>query len=314
VFDEYMGRRQGEVFEDPLTREGCALWLERVLAYYGDGEEGGVDIQIIDGQLGLCARTADYLYSDFTPDTLAYVPGSRPLLEKTLAELDLGDSTSQREKALAIMRRCRDNRDRGLAGRGCAWCGGSEEDLLKRGAIMCNEISRVFVCLCQMAGMPARVYSAHISGHMMAEVLTDGKWGWIDPMKGIAAVNDAGEPASAWELLQDPKLFERQPQSVWDDVRPPAIVFGNEERDPRNLHFSMARNRDCYFHPREAASLGNYFVWDFGEYNYNWHIDAVDELRIKEARRKLGHVHKRGGWPDYYFKAELFDEKVPIGQ
>ena len=36
MFDEYLGGRQCEGFPDPLTREGCRLWLERVLAYYGD--------------------------------------------------------------------------------------------------------------------------------------------------------------------------------------------------------------------------------------------------------------------------------------
>jgi hypothetical protein len=163
-----------------------------------------------------------------------------------------------------------------------------------------------------MAGLPARLHSSHISGHMMAEVLTDGKWGWIDPMKGIAPVNDAGRPASARELLQDPRLFERQPRSVWDDLRPPAIVFGTEERDPRNLHYTMARNRDCYFHPKEAMALGNYFVWDFARYNYNWHIEAVDAPRIKEARRGLALVQKKLGWPDHYFNAQLFDEELPI--
>lgn len=310
MFEEFLGRKQGGVFEDPRTRKGCELWLERVLAYYGDGEEGGIDIQIIDGQLGLSAKTADYIYSDFTPTELKYVPGSRPLLEKALSEA-VKPGMTEREQALAIMRRCRDNRDRGLAGRGCDWCGGSEEDLLKRGAIMCNEISRVFVCLCQIAGLPARVHSSHISGHMMAEVLTDGKWGWVDPMKGIAPVNDQDQPASAWELLQDSKLFERQPESVWDDIRPPGITFGKEERDPRNVQFSMARNRDCYFNPKEAMALGNYFVWDFAEYNYNWHIDGVDEMRIKEARYRATLNKKEMGWPDYYFNPQLFSEELP---
>jgi Transglutaminase-like superfamily len=312
MFEEYMGRKQGEIFEDPLTRKACLLWLERVIGYFGDGDEGGIDIQIIDGQLGLCARTADYLYADFTPTELKYLPGSRPLLERTLAELNLASDLGDRQKMLAIMRRCRDNRDRGLAGKGCDWCGGSEEDLLKRGAIMCNEISRVFVCLCQIAGLPARVHSSHISGHMMAEVMTDGKWSWVDPMKGVAPLNDADEPASAWELLQDPQLFERQPQSVWDDIRPPAITFGSEECDPRNLHFTMARNRDCYFHPKEAMALGNYFVWDFAKYNYNWHIDSVDEMRVKEARYQNALNKKQLNWPDYYFDAKLFNEKLPV--
>jgi len=172
----------------------------------------------------------------------------------------------------------------------------------------------VFVCLCQIAGLPARVHSAHLSGHMMAEVMTDGKWGWVDPMKGIAPVNVRGEPASAWELLRDPRLFERQPRSVWDDLRPPSPPFGSTERDARNLSHTMARNRDCYFHPKEAMALGNYFVWDHAKYNYNWHIDGVDPGREREARRELALVMKKLGWPDYYFNVQLFDEELaPAG-
>jgi hypothetical protein len=154
------------------------LWLERVLGVYG--EEGGVDIEIIEGMLALNEKTREHIYEgDFTPKGIPYVRGSRTLLERTVDEAVKGGMT-EREKALAIMRRCRDNRDHGL--KGADWYGGSEEELLKRGAIMCNEISRVFVCLCQVAGLRARIMCSHISGHMMAEVEVDGKWWWMDPM------------------------------------------------------------------------------------------------------------------------------------
>jgi len=306
MFEEFRGRNQGQLLEHPLSRRGCELWLERVLAYYG--EAGGVDVEIIAGQLALTARSAPHLYSDFTPLELKYVRGSRPMLEAVVAEA-VRPGLNAREQALAIMRRCRDNRDRGLA-RGDLFCGGTEEELLKRGAIMCNEISRVFVCLCQVAGLPARVHSAHISGHMMAEVYADGKWGWVDPMKGMAAVLDDGRPASAWELLQDPRLFERQPKSFWDDVRIAGDPFGDGERGARNLASQMARNRDCYFHPREAAALGNYFVWEQARYTYPWRINGVDPAREREARRREMLNRKALGWPDYYFHAQLFDEPL----
>jgi len=308
MFDEVMGRRQGRIFDDPGTMRGCELWLERVLAYYG--EAGGVDVQIIDGQLGLCAKTARYLYSEFTPLTIKYVRGSRPLLEEAVAEA-VKPGMGDREKALAIMRRCRDNRDRGLA-RADLFCGGTEEELLKRGAIMCNEISRVFICLCQIAGLPARVFSSHISGHMMAEVYAGGEWGWVDPMKGMVAVLDDGRPASAWELLQDPRLFERQPKSFWDDVRIVGSPYGDGERGARNLASQMARNRDCYFHPREAAAIGNYFVWEHHRYAYPWRIESAEPEREREARRLEMLNRKALGWPDYYFNPQLFDEPLKM--
>ncbi len=295
-----------ELIEDPLTRRGCRLWMERVLGFYG--EDGGVDVEVIADMLILNQRTAEYIYSDFTPREIRYVPGSRPLLEAVVAE-HVKAGMSGREKALALMRRVRDNQDTGLARPGL-FAGGSEEELLKRGALMCNEVCRLYVCLCQIAGLPARLQGSHISGHMMAEVLAGGKWGWIDPMKGIAPVSDDDQPASAWELFQDPTLFERQPKEVWDDCRPPRIRFGTEQRDPRNIAIEMARNRDCYFHRREAVAIGNYFVWEHARYTYPWRIDPTDPERLRRARHAEMLNRKAAGWPDHYYHDYLFDEEL----
>ena len=306
MFEESMGRNQTKLMDDPLTRRGCELWLERVLGFYG--ENGGVDIEVIDDQLALTAKTVEYLYSDFTPAEMHYVPGSRPMLEAVVRE-HVTDRMSDRDKALALMRRVRDNQDTGLANPGL-FCGGDEEDLLKRGALMCNEVSRLYVCLCQIAGLPARLHCSHISGHMMTEVQTDGQWGWIDPMKGMAPINDRDEPASAWDLLQDPTLFERQPREMWQDCRPPHVSFGAEQRDPRNIAREMARGRDCYFHPREAMALGNYFVWDHAKYTYPWRIKPADPARLERARHLEMLNRKAAGWPDHYYNNYLFDEEL----
>lgn len=304
-FQKYMGRRQGDIFDNPLTRRGVKYWLERVLGYYGD-KGGGVDIEIIEGQLGLCAKTADYIYSDFTPLTTAYVAGSRPVLEK-IVKKELKKGMSKRQQVLQLMRFCRDARDQGVK---VDIDGGSEEELLKRGGGMCNEISRVFICLCQIAGIPARLYSAHITGHMMAEVYADGKWGFIDPYFGLAPVLDNNQPASAWELLQDPEVLERQPSSVWKDLRPPKIVFGKHDRDERNLMYAMAKFRDCYFNSQEAAVIGNYYVWEHDRYTYPWHQTADDPERLREARRQEALNQKAMNWPDYYFCSLLFKETL----
>jgi hypothetical protein len=294
--------------DDPLVRDGVKFWLERVLGFYG--ENGGVDIEVINDQIILNEKTKDYLYSDYTPREIKYVRGSRPMLEKIVAE-HVRPGMSQREKALALMRRVRDNQDHGLASPNLFY-GGNEEDLLRRGAIMCNEVSRLFVCLCQIAGLPARLHGAHISGHMMTEVLTDGKWGWIDSMKGMAPVTDKDEPASVWDLMQDPTLNERQPRSYWDDVRPPTITFGTTQRDPRNLAFTMARNRDCYFHKKEANCLGNYFVWESHRYTYPWRIKMDNAERLAQARHDEQLNRKKLNWPDYYYCAQLFNEPLKM--
>jgi len=308
MFEDHMGFRQGELCEDPLTRKGVELWLERVLGFYGE-EGGGVDVEIIAGQLILCEKTREYIYEgDFTPKRLEYVGGSRPLLESTVEEA-LRPGMSDRDKVLALMRRCRDNRDRGL--KGGSWSGGSEEELLKRGAIMCNEISRVFVCLCQIAGFRARVLGAHISGHMMTEVEVEGAWWWVDPMQGIYCFNDDGSYASVWDLMQDSTLFERQGREMWKDCRPTGpISEGTPGAREFNVAFRMARNRDCYFHPKEAVAIGNYLVWEKDNYTFPWRREAADPGRLFRARRGEALNRKALGWPDYYFNHYLFDEML----
>lgn len=304
MFEQFMGRRQMELFEHPLTRRGVELWLERVLGFYG--EQGGVDIEVIEGHLALTEKTAAYLYSDFTPSKMPYVRGSRPMLEGVLEQV-LRPGMSPREMALAIMRRVRDNQDMGLA-RPDLFCGGDEEDLLRRGARMCNEVSRLFCCLCQMANLPARMFSAHITGHSMAEVRVDGKWWWIDPMMGLAPVDSAGQPVSAWDLHRQPAIFDRQPRAVWDDIRAPWTKFGPDQRNSRNRSFVLAYHRDAVFHRHEAMALGNYFVWEKHRYTYPWRIDPADPARLLEAR--LGEARNRMalGWPDHYQNWQVFDE------
>jgi len=307
MFEDKMGFNQAALIDDPLTRRGVELWLERCLGFYG--EDGGVDIEIIAGQLALNEKTREYIYEgDFTPGGISYVRGSRPLLEDTVAKV-LSPGMSEREKALAVMRRCRDNRDHGL--KGGDWVGGSEEELLKRGAIMCNEISRVFVCLCQVAGLRARIVCSHISGHMMAEVEVDGRWWWIDSMRGCYAYKDDGSYASAWDLVRDPTLFERQSRAQLADVRP---VGPFEEEAPEaaaaNVDFAMAKNQYCYFHPREAVAVGNYFVWEKHKYTFPWRRRPADAARLLAARRGEMMNRRKLGWPDFYYNHYLLDKKA----
>ncbi|MBA2480856.1 MAG: transglutaminase domain-containing protein [Planctomycetes bacterium] len=308
MFERERGRNQTALIADPLTRRGVELWLERVLGFYG--EQGGVDVEVIRDQVILNATTRDYLYGDFTPREIRYVRGSRPMLEAIVDQCVRAGMTD-REKALALMRRVRDNQDHGLASP-TLFYGGDEEDLLKRGAIMCNEVSRLYVCLCQIAGLPARLHGVHITGHMMTEVLMDGRWGWVDPMKGMAAVTDVDRPASVWDLIQDPRLFERQPASFWADVRPATIYFGVEQRDPRNLAYAMAMFRDACFHPREAQALGNYQVWDHARYTYPWTIKPVDAKRLGDARHGEALNRQTMGWPAHYHHHHLFDEALKM--
>jgi len=85
MFENARGFKQAELIDDPLIRRGVELWLERVFGFYGE-RGGGVDIELIADQVALTGRSAQYLYSSFTPKEIKYVRGSRPLLEAIVGE------------------------------------------------------------------------------------------------------------------------------------------------------------------------------------------------------------------------------------
>lgn len=132
-------------------------------------------------------ETAQYLYSDYTPLEVHYRPGLLPSYEALASEVTSPDQSPQ-EKALSLLTRgvphvrhpimppCGPNArsDRNL----------DDESLLKSGIGACNEQTRVFIRLCQVCGIPARLiqlfYSDTNSGHCIAEFHVDGAWRMAD--------------------------------------------------------------------------------------------------------------------------------------
>lgn len=306
MFEDRMGFQQELMTDDQDIRQGIRNWLERVLGYYG--EKGGVDVEVIADQLLLTDETAEYLYNGFTPLELKYKTGTRPLLESVVAQT-IDEQMTDFEKMRALMIRCRDNRD--FARPSIRFDGGNEEELLKRGAIMCNEIHRVFLCLCQIAGLPGRLMGAHISGHMMSEIYLEESWMWVDCMKGMYCRKDDGTPASTRDLKQDPELFNRQAAEVWEDCRPVNLTGLPEMRD-REVAFCQAKARTCYFHPREAIALGNYFVWDTLNYTYPWRTEPDDPCRLAQARIAEAVQRQKMNWPDFYSEPNLFNGELIV--
>ena len=298
MFEKQRGMRQHLLCDDRETRQGVTFWLERVLAAYG--AQPCVDVQVIAGQLILNRKSADYIYTRFTPLKLRYKPGSRPFMEKVLDSV-IRPKMSEEKKFLAILRRCRDNRD--AASAKIQFFGGAEEDLVKRGAIMCNEISRVFVVLCQIAGLPARLVASHITGHMMAEAYVEGGWAWCDPMKGMYMYRDDGGLASTWDLVRNPAIVDRQTAAVWKDCRPPV-----SREDPALAKvikaYAQTYLRDCCLHPKEAVAIGNYYAWDHAKYDYPWHTGVADPGRLDAARIAETTLRMKLGFPAHYFAGE----------
>ena len=132
-------------------------------------------------------ETAEYLYGEYTPLTVDYRMGTLPAFEALSAEA-VTPAMSDTEKAIALLTKAVP------VVKHPSWppCGGlvsggrglDDEALLASGQGYCNEQARVFIRLCQINGIPARIvhlfYSDKETGHTIAEFHADGRWAMAD--------------------------------------------------------------------------------------------------------------------------------------
>lgn len=134
------------------------------------------------------AETATFLDTAYTPTAVSVEPGLLPLHEQTAAAYASPHQTTE-EKAAAFVTRALPERiphatvppigahcrtDRALL----------DEPLLASGCGYCSEQARVFIRLCQVSGIPARMvylfYADAATGHTTAEFWTGSKWAMVD--------------------------------------------------------------------------------------------------------------------------------------
>lgn len=133
-------------------------------------------------------ETAAELYGAYSARTALCRPGALPLAERVAADYAAGLATAE-EKATAFVTRALPERmphatlppvgpfcrtDRAL----------DDEPLLASGSGFCNEQARVFIRLCQVSGIAARLvflfYADKATGHTTAEFWTGEKWAMVD--------------------------------------------------------------------------------------------------------------------------------------
>lgn len=235
-----------------------------------------VDFQLRRNQIILCPQTAEVLYSsEMVPEPL-YPKGLYPELEKLVSVLT-GKSADTRERVLAIMRYCRDLKNKPTTKWGSGFMfGGTEKQLIEKGEDLCEALGRLFVALCEIADIPARIVMHDIGGHITAEAYIDGYWGYIDPKTGIYFLNSDGVIASAWELMLYPEMMLEQPAKVKSDLHPKYKWDSLVDKYFRK-----------YFNSREVNGFEYYSLKDTGKYDYrqiSW--ENIHELGFAEANRK----------------------------
>jgi hypothetical protein len=182
-----------------FTAKGFPGDFDRAIAEVG---VAGIDRQQSQSTVRLCPETEQVLYGDYSPTHIRYLPGARPELEQIVAQLP---GATQRERAIAAMN--------------WVWqhvqhphtCGPlapnrahSEEQLIGSQRGWCNEQARVFIALCEVMEIPARLcFLFHANarcGHTTAEAFLENRWAFFDPTFNLSVELPDGRLAEAREL------------------------------------------------------------------------------------------------------------------
>ena len=228
---------------------------------------GSVDRVLAESMVRLCAETADYLYTGHSPACTKYERGTRPLLERYLADSGATQGPAA-DRLTNIVDFCQDLEKRAADDLDGMRFGGTEEQIVARGSDWCTDVARVACALCQVAGVPARLVwlfnlsQAH-SAHEIIEAFSDGVWGAVDALNGVVYRHPDGRPATTWELMNDERL-----------------ILG-----------SWAGRSNFYADPRqfEGAAVCNYSIWRASDFDYT--VSGLNDY----SRRVLEMAN--AGWP-----------------
>jgi len=208
--------------EDDWMRISYEASRDTTAAYYAGPTDA--DVAITGQQVVVNEVTAPFLYSKFTPTKMKIRRGTYPKLDAVVDRLlGNGGQLTDRMKVVKLLLYCRDIPLRPRKTKAYL-AGGPEELIIEQGGDMCNEMDRVFMVLCQIAGFASR-YVGHFAGihpggkltyrpgHGVAEVFVEGGWAYFD-IRGKHFVWPDGRLASLWDLVRNPDLYVHQPEAV----------------------------------------------------------------------------------------------------
>jgi hypothetical protein len=151
-------------------------------------------------------ETAAYLAKQYTPLQVGYRKGTFPELEKIVERL-FTESEAVEEKVSKLLSYVVRNVWHPFTPPSCGPLPPDrnldEEALIRSGKAWCNEQARIFVRLCQVAQIPARLihlfYKKPQDGHTIAEFHNGTKWCLVDATYCILFKDNAGQPLSGEE-------------------------------------------------------------------------------------------------------------------
>jgi hypothetical protein len=228
---------------------------------------GSVDCVLAERMVLVCPETVEGLYGPAASGAPAYDAGSRPALERVVAELEVaGMGGEQCIEAIArftarLADRVADETLEEMR------LGGTEEQIVARGSDWCTDVARVACALLQIAGFAARIaniadVSQAYSGHAIVEAYRGGLWGAVDSSSGVVYRHGDGRPASVWDLVRDAELVRAHESPGAFYTRPAQFA---------------------------AAAIAEYRIEDAAEYDYT--LSGINDY----YRSILEHSIR--GWP-----------------
>ena len=269
--------------QDP---QHAAVLLENTTYSMSVYPRGTVDHVFFHQAVVLTEETAEALYRDFTPLDQPCTQGTRVFLEKIVDVVTAGLKTD-RQKAIALCDWVRDIPRTYPNLHGEPFHGGAEEEVIRKGSNMCNEMARVLAILAQIAQIPSR-YIGHMtafdfddpnsgSGHGVNELYIEGAWTYFD-IRGKFFQKSDGQFASAWDLIRNPSIIDKQPPDVLSHMG-------------RSASLDVTRE---YFSPPTVHIVVNYLAADHAKYDYSWQYpsNALYQRGRDNARRLRTTKHK----------------------
>ena len=164
-------------------------------------------------------ETAEFIYNEYTPLDAGYIPGTLPGYERVVEQYT-DASMSETEKALALLKDALPDVSRHpgapplFGGPVAPDRALMDEELLSSGGAWCNEQARVYIRLCQVAGLQGRLVHLGGQSHTTAEVHADGQWILVDVSFHFVARDENGR------LLSAAECHDRGPgQRAWAEAK-----------------------------------------------------------------------------------------------
>lgn len=254
----------------PFTARGFPGEFDRTIAEVGVAEP---DRTHSVGLVRLCAETEREIYEgSFSPRRIRYRQGARPVLERIAETLREQDQLASALGAMqwvfahvdhASLRVQATPPNRGM----------TEEQLIDSGVGWCNEQARIFIALCEVMEMPARLcflfHGSKPCGHATAEALIDGRWVFFDPTFNICIRLPDGRGAEARQMAAGgahQALAHRAYRAAYDQIFP---RMKPPYRDRHALEYDA--NRDTPGELMAHQGFSNYLIDGVQALDDSWH-------------------------------------------